>query len=753
MQAIWIVVFYVYCSLLQFEVVKSDDNIPLKAIDVEGNFVDFVGRIKTTQKYSNNHEFNIEAKYQFNLDLESTVIGMKMVIGDRTLVSQIKEKKTARQEYNNAIKNNKTSSLLEKSFNGIYSMNVGNIPPGEDILIEVDYITALVANDAGDVKFVLPTNIGMKYTGGEKTGKDRVANQETISQMTYSSSAGYPFTLNINWTSNSNIQSVRSLTHPIMVTNLTDQSLNIRCQTLSSTGDFNLFATIAQRRFSMFTRQKGNDTYLMLNYRMKDDATVSSKSQLEKEYILLVDQSGSMADTLSSSWTGGNAAVMPREKIDYAKEACNKFIESLPENSRFNIVLFHSNYKATFSSSVPASKENRKIALQQLSGVVASGGTELLRVLSDVLNGSFIPESVVNNVDVSEYERAVSQRNIILLTDAEVTNGDALSHLIRRFQSNTRIFTVGIGSNVNRLLCNQISQSSNAYSTILIDNPNMSLVVQNIISRTFQPFYANISLHWMNSTLNSWGNVVYSMIWKSYYVKIPSVQWNSIVSTQTPFVLTGIDSNTNKKVSWTIPLDFLNNQPNQFDFIPQLYAADRIQQYEHEFPTAPSNEEIIRLSVSYHLMNSLTSFLVIDEKPNLKLANSTGSLRSITVPQYDPTGTSSNDDEGWWDDDDNYWTFNDAHFLDQLIGLKRSHHKVKQIPQAHEQPYGISMNRIFLLVVMIGVFIYVFHIRFPGFTTSVSASPSLPVHTIVPTTVTTTAVRDGSSIYKRGWRV
>ena len=310
---------------------EAERNIPLKGVNVEGNFIDFVGRIKTTQKYSNYHDFNIEAKYQFNLDLESTVIGMKMIAGERKLVGLVKEKKSARQEYNNAIKNNKTSSLLEKSSNGIYSMSVGNIGPGEDILIEVEYITSLLTNDAGDVKFVLPTNIGMKYAGGEKKKKDRMANQETISQMTYSSTAAYPFSLNINWTSNSNIHSIRSLTHPIVVTNLTHGSLNIRCQAISSTGDFNLLATIPQRSSSMFMKQKGNDTYIIMNHRIDNvvPITTSLRSRdeeyFEKEYILIVDRSGSMQEPLQG-WNGETAR---RRKIDYAREASRKFIELL----------------------------------------------------------------------------------------------------------------------------------------------------------------------------------------------------------------------------------------------------------------------------------------------------------------------------------------------------------------------------------------------------------------------------------------
>ena len=72
---------------------------------------------------------------------------------------------------------------------------------------------------------------------------------------------------------------------------------------------------------------------------------------------------------------------------------------------------------------------------------------------------------------------------------------------------------------------------------------------------------------------------------------------------------------------------------NSVDFIPQLYAIDRIRQLEEGkvADVDTRQEESIRLSIDYQVMNSLTSFVVIDEK---KILKSTGlPMQSIVIPQ------------------------------------------------------------------------------------------------------------------------
>ena len=163
-----------------------DAQIPLKSVEVRGEMIDFVGRVKITQTFINNYPRNIEAKYLFNLTEDSTVVGMTMQIGDRVLVSHVEEKTEARATYETAISEKKTTCLLEKSAaNGIYTVQVGNILQGQEIKIEIEYLTQLECSDEGEMKFVLPTNISPKYEAAQKSIVDVMDQRNTMGSLSH----------------------------------------------------------------------------------------------------------------------------------------------------------------------------------------------------------------------------------------------------------------------------------------------------------------------------------------------------------------------------------------------------------------------------------------------------------------------------------------------------------------------------------------------------------------------------------------
>ena len=102
-------VFY----LSDLNISSQDDVVPVPLQDVKINakIVDFVSEITVTQSFVNVENNPIEVVYMFPIEEEASVIAFEADIDHRTIVTEIREKEKARDEYNEAIQNKKTAVL------------------------------------------------------------------------------------------------------------------------------------------------------------------------------------------------------------------------------------------------------------------------------------------------------------------------------------------------------------------------------------------------------------------------------------------------------------------------------------------------------------------------------------------------------------------------------------------------------------------------------------------------------------------
>jgi hypothetical protein len=637
------------------KVPEGDSNIPLTGVEVIGELIDFVGRIKISQTYINKYGINIEAKYMFNLDGNSVIIGMAMIIGDRVLVSKISEKSTARQTYEKAISEKKTTCLLEKGSNGVYTVNVGNILADQEVKIEFEYLTKLECTDEGQMKFVLPTNISPKYDDGKKTVKELIATTATTSAMTYSSAkAPFQFHLNLTWRSNNGIMEVKSLTNEIEVQSGDSdggevKSVIVKSKTAPSNGDFNILVKTAIQP-TMYVSLKGDDTYLMVNQRIADEYMEETTG----EYVIIVDRSGSMGDQFDQ-WSGNASGQKKRKtKMDCAKEATELFVQSLPAGSRFNVVSFGSSYSSLFGTSVEYTEESKNKALEEIAKFDSNmGGTELFQCLSDVLSGQMNRSSTINlekrvwtppmtNNEKTSSELKKSEKIVILMTDGDVGNVDAVTGLIKQYNHCSRVFTIGIGQDVNRFLVEKVAKSSNAFSEVLVDNPDISTAVVKMLDASMKSYYKNPQLNLLTEKggkigeeTKDWHKVIYPNQFESFYSRLPTKDFVDCRVVQ----MSCVNGITGKTVNWDFPINHSEDNSQENEWIPQLFAADEINRLESSNENNQNTSQIVRLSVDYSVMNDKTSFVVVDEET--KVEKSSSDPLPVPVPQYSNNNVSS----------------------------------------------------------------------------------------------------------------
>ena len=154
-------------TLAPYFFVNSDDPdvdvLPLKSTTVRVDIAGVIADVNVTQEYKNEGQHPLEAIYIFPGSTRAAVYGMKMTIGERTIVAKIEKREEARQQYEQAKQEGKSASLLEQQRPNVFQMNVANIMPGDLIVVELRYTELLVPTD-GLYEFVYPTVVGPRYS-------------------------------------------------------------------------------------------------------------------------------------------------------------------------------------------------------------------------------------------------------------------------------------------------------------------------------------------------------------------------------------------------------------------------------------------------------------------------------------------------------------------------------------------------------------------------------------------------------------
>jgi len=180
-------------TLSPYFFVKSDkpevDQLPLKSTAAEVSIAGVIADVKITQVYKNDGTVPLEAIYIFPGSTRAAVYGMKMTIGERTIIAKIEETEKARQDYEEAKRQGKTASLLEQQRPNVFQMNVANIMPGDEITVELSY-TELLIPDEGVYEFAYPTVVGPRYSN---TPEDLATIDELWVSNPYTKEGEQPF--------------------------------------------------------------------------------------------------------------------------------------------------------------------------------------------------------------------------------------------------------------------------------------------------------------------------------------------------------------------------------------------------------------------------------------------------------------------------------------------------------------------------------------------------------------------------------
>ncbi len=559
--------------------------VPLTGVSIDAEISGPCAKVAVAHRYENREDSPIEAVYVFPVDDGAAVCGFEAIVDGTLVVGEVRERDQAFEEYDQAMEDGHGAFLLDEERPDVFQASVGNLPPGKDVLVRITYVTELEI-DGGRLRFVIPTTVSPRYAPAEdRTGTGRPDSEALNPPVAWQ--VPYGLELKVRLSMPGGITSVESPSHSVSI----------------ALGDGSATVTLAQARaaldrdFVLAVDAAGAGSPQAWIERTDDGGEAVavafvpqfSREPSPAEVLFVIDRSGSMEGT----------------SIEEVRKALQLCLRSMIPGCRFNIIGFGSCCEPLF----PESRAYDQASLTEASAHAAAlradlGGTEILSALRFALE---------------QPRHGTLARQLVVLTDGEVTNTDAVLALVKEHAATARLFTLGIGAGASRHLVRGMARAGRGCAEFISPGERVEPKVVRLFGRLLSPALTDVALEWIGS------RVVQSP------AQVPPVFAGSrllvygFATGGTPRAVRMSGSTSSGPVMFDVPLDAVPCASGRV--VATLAARARIRELEEggewlnargsrqmERKQSGARHEIVDLGIRYGLISRETSFVAIERR-------------------------------------------------------------------------------------------------------------------------------------------
>jgi len=527
--------------------------------------VDITDQVATTevdQVFLNDTEYDLEGIYIFPLPEEAAISEFAMYVDGERWEGEILPRDEARAIYEDIVRQRLDPALLEYIGRDTFKASIFPIEPGDEREVELAY-TQVLKNDGGLVKYVYP-----------------------LDTERFSARPLEEVVISVHVKSAQPIRAIYSPSHDVAIDRIDEHTVNVSFEAsdVLPDRDFELYYTVSDEDFGLNLlsyRGRDEDGFFLLLVAPKLE--VDEREVVAKDVILVLDTSGSMAG----------------EKIDQAKDALEFILDNLNPEDRFNIVAFSTGVTLFQQELEPATRSDG--AWRFIDDLRAVGGTNIDLALEEALS-------------MGDGERP---QIIIFLTDGLPTEGvteedTVIANVNRQAAQNVRIFTFGVGDDVNTFLLDTIARDNRGASSYVRPQESIEEEVSTFYAKVSTPLLADIELDFGDLRVEeTYPYPLPDLFAGTQLVVVGRYQEGG----STDVVLRGqVNGEEQEFVYENLTFSSRGGE----EFIPRLWATRKIGYLLNEIRLHGEGreliEEIVDLSVRYGIMTPYTSFLVEEEQ-------------------------------------------------------------------------------------------------------------------------------------------
>jgi len=500
--------------------------------------------------------------------------------------AQVLPKDVARRTYESIVAKIKDPALLEFIGYNLIRSSVFPVEPGGTQKVRLTYENLLKA-DANRIDYVLPRSESLEY--------------------------GVPWNIAVSLSAKEKISTVYSPSHNLTTTRASDSRITARLAAGAEKepGTFRLSYLLEKdgvtaSLFAYPDPKIDGGYFLLLAGLPTKPKPEKEEDRIRREVTLVLDRSGSMSG----------------EKLDQVRESAKQIIAGLEDGELFNILPYSNSVDKFAPAPIAKSSEREKQAIEYLKSIRAGGGTNI----HDALVESLSPKPVDGTLPL-----------VLFLTDGLPTVGHTAETTIRESAKkiNThgrRVFTFGVGVDVNTPLLDKIAVESRAVSTFVLPKEDVEMKVASVFRRLSGPVLAAPKL----ATIDAAGKVTTTRISEALPSKIPDLfAGDQLVllgkyrgKDKLHFTLAGNYLGKERTFQFQFGLD---KATTRHAFVPRLWASrqigilvEAIRELGASIDVVPSTaakvvstdprlkelvDEIVRLSTEFGILTEYTAFL------------------------------------------------------------------------------------------------------------------------------------------------
>ncbi len=314
----------------------------------------------------------------------------------------------------------------------------------------------------------------------------------------------------------------------------------------------------------------------------------SKRYQVPRDLVLVLDTSGSMRGP----------------KMEQARKALKYCLDNLGADDRFGLINFATTVNCYEDKLLPANTEQVAKAKKWVEDLEATGGTAINDALASALE-----------LRSKEEGRSFT---VVFFTDGQPTVGETdvnkiVKNTLAKNTANTRIFTFGVGDDVNATMLDQIADKTRAVSTYVRPAEDIENKVSGLYSKISNPALTNLKL----TTTN---DIKFSEV---YPPELPDLFHGGQLIVLGRYSgkgaaavkLTGRVGMDEKE--FVYELTFPNKTGEEREFVEHLWARRKVgymlDQIRANGEKPELVQEVVRLAKKYGITTPYTSYLVVPD--------------------------------------------------------------------------------------------------------------------------------------------